>query len=204
MLRFSTCPPAVLVIALVACRSAVAAPECKELTDFIRTEAAGKAKYFDAFTFRRDRRGDNVLLLFKDTTERGTPPKRWLFLDRPSPDMTGYCVKARGDDFGFFDDKPQVLYAGEFGFPGSGQPQCATSTPRAPAPDVMRAYVNRTLGDDVVFRATTAEGDGYQFAINNDQDWIIIQDNASKPETSCFLDKGNDVFMKFNNTVSAP
>ncbi|MGO9741776.1 MAG: hypothetical protein ACLPN5_09760 [Roseiarcus sp.] len=204
MLRFPTSGAAVLVIALAACRSAAADPECKSLEDFIETEAAGQAKYYDAFTFRKDRRGDNVLLLFKDTTDRGTPPLRWLFLNRPSPDMTDYCVKARGDEFGYFSDKPQLLYAATFGLPGSGQPQCAISTPRAPAPDVMRAYVNRTLGDDVVFRAATAEGEDYQFAINNDQDWIIVHDNADTPRTSCLYDQGNDVFMRFNRTIPAP
>jgi hypothetical protein len=131
-------------------------------------------------------------------------PKRWLFLNRPSPEMNGYCVMGRGVAFGQHDDKPETLYSGEFGAPGSGRPQCVASTDRAPAPDVMRAFANRTLDGNIVLYTTGEDGAGYQFAIGNDQDWIIIQDNANKPQTSCLLDQGTDIFMKFNNTVPAP
>lgn len=193
---------ATLVLGLA--RPALASAECKDLKDFIKQETAGAQKYVDIFTFRKNRRGDNVLLLFKDTTERAQPPKHWLFVNRPSPDMSAYCVMGRGAVFGQHDDKPELLYAGEFGPQGSGRPQCVTSTARAPASDVLRAFANRTLGGDIVLYTTGEDGAGFQFAIDNDQDWIIIQDDASKPQTSCFFDQGNDVFMKFNITVPAP
>ena len=63
--------------------TAWAAEECKGLRDFQRDEGAGQRKFFDSFEFRKNRLGDSVLLLFKDTIERGVPPKQWLFLHRP-------------------------------------------------------------------------------------------------------------------------
>ena len=57
---------------------------------------------------------------------------------------------------------------------------------------------------NIVLYTTGQDGPGFQFAISNDQNWIIIRDSADKPQTSCFYDQGNDVFMKFNNTVPAP
>ena len=176
---------------------AYADAECKDLKEFIKQETAGAQKYVDIFTFRKNHRGDNVLLLFKDTTERGQPPKHWLFLNRPSPEMSAYCVMGRGAGFGQHDDKPELLYAGDFGPRGSGRPQCVASTPRAPAADVLRAFANRTLGGNIVLYTSGEDGAGFQFAIGNDQNWIIIQDDANQPQTSCFYDQGNDVFMRF-------
>ena len=190
---------------LVAVAPAYAASECKDLREFTRDEAAAVgAKYVDSFTFRRDLRGDNVLLLFKDTIEQGTPPKHWLFLNRPSPDAGGFCAMGRGETFTYHDDKPEKLYAGDYGLPGSQRPQCATSSPGISAPDVLRAYANRTLGEDMVFDASAPGAGGFQFAIAQDQNWIIIRDNADVPETSCLYDQGPDVFMRFNNTIPAP
>ena len=37
--------------------------------------------------------------------------------------------------------------------------------------------------------------------ISDDQDWIIIEDRKDNPQTSCFFDRGADVFMRFNITV---
>jgi len=201
MLRFAF--PA-FSLALVLAAPAQAAPECKDLKDFIQTETAGAQKFVDIFTFHKHGRGDNVLLLFKDTKDKGQPPKRWLFLNRPSPDMSGFCALGRGEGFGQHDDKPQLLYAGEFGLPGSNKPRCTTSD-RYPAPDVLRAYANRTLGDgEMVLYTTGDDASGFQFAIDNKQNWIIIRDNSDESKTSCLYDQGNDVFMKFNNSVPAP
>ena len=73
-----------------------------------------------------------------------------------------------------------------------------------PRADVLRAFANRTLGGNIVLYTSGEDGAGFQFAISNDQNWIIIQDDANQPQTSCFYDQGNDVFMRFNNTVPAP
>ncbi len=94
--------------------AARAASECKELKAFEHDEGAGRRKYVDVFNFRRDRRGDNVLLLFKDTIEKGQPPKQWLFLHRPSPDQASFCVAGRGEGVG--DDI--VLYTEGLSGPG--------------------------------------------------------------------------------------
>ena len=40
--------------------------------------------------------------------------------------------------------------------------------------------------------------------ISDDQDWIIIEDRNDAPQTSCFFDRGTDVFMRFNITVVQP
>ena len=179
-----------------------AAEECKGLRDFERDEGAGKRKYVDSFQFRKNRRGDSVLLLFKDTIERGLPPKQWLFLHRPKSDMTDYCVVGRGEGFGQHDDKPEETYAGEFGAEGSGHPRCATSTATMDARDALRASANRALGEGVIALYTEGlTGPGFQFVIGTEHDWVIIQDNADHPRTSCFFDSGTDVLMRFNNTV---
>jgi len=187
---------------LVGSAPARAAAECKALRDFERAEAGDQRKYVDSFQFRKNRRGDSVLLLFKDTIERGIPPKQWLFLHRPSPDMTDYCVAGRGEGFGQHDDKPEQIYAGEFGVEGSGHPRCATTTAEMDAGDALRASANRALGEGVIVLYTEGlDGPGFQFAIGTDHDWMIIQDNADQPRTSCFFDSGTDVLMHFNNTI---
>ena len=181
-----------------------AAMECKALRDFEHDEAAGKRKYVDSFSFHKNSRGDSLLLLFKDTIERGVPPKQWLFLHRPSPDMTDFCVMGRGEGFGQHDDKPEDIYAGEFGADGSGFPRCATSNANMDARDVLRASANRDLGEGVIVLYTEGlSGPGFQFAIGPDRDWVIIQDNDDHPQTSCFFDSGTDVLMRFNNTIPA-
>ena len=43
---------------------------------------------------------------------------------------------------------------------------------------------------------------GFQFAIGNDHDWIIIETMPTNPD-SCFFDRGTDVLMHFNNTIPA-
>jgi hypothetical protein len=180
--------------------AARAAAECKELRAFEHDEGAGKRKFVDVFNFRRDRRGDSVLLLFKDTIEKGQPPKQWLFLHRPSPEQSSFCVVGRGEGFGQHDDAPQTIYGGDF---GEGHSHCATSAGAIVAPDALRAYANRTLGKDIVLYTEGLSGPGFQFAIGPDHDWIIIQDNVDQPQTSCLFDSGTDVLMRFNLTIPA-
>ena len=45
---------------------------------------------------------------------------------------------------------------------------------------------------------------GFQFVIGDDQNWIIIEDESGRPQTSCYFDRGTDVFMRFNITVLNP
>ena len=190
------------VAALAVHAPARATQECKGLRDFVRDEAGHKRKYVDSFQFRKDRRGDNVLLLFKDTIEQGIAPKQWLFLHRPSPDRTDYCVAGRGEGFGQHDDKPEDIYLEEFGPEGSGHPRCATSNVNMDARDALRASANRALGEGVIVLYTEGlTGPGFQFAIGTEHDWVIIQDDADMPRTSCFFDSGTDVLMHFNNTI---
>jgi hypothetical protein len=189
-----------LVALALTMGAARAEAECKELKEFQRSEGAGKRKYVDMFSFRKNHRGDNVLLLFKDTIEKGLPPKQWLFLHRPSEDMTALCVMGRGEGFGQHDDAPQELIGGDF---GEGHSPCATSTVSIKASDALRAYANRTLGNDIVLYTEGLSGPGFQFAIGPDRDWIIIQDNANSPQTSCLFDAGTDVLMRFNITIPA-
>jgi hypothetical protein len=188
---------------LVSNAPARASQECKGLRDFERDEgAASKRKYVDSFQFRKNRRGDSVLLLFKDTIERGIAPKQWLFLHRPSSDRTDYCVAGRGEGFGQHDDSPQDTYFEDYGAEGSGHRRCATSTANLDAGAALRASANRALGDGVIVLYTEGlTGPGFQFAIGPDHDWVIIQDDADLPRTSCFFDSGTDVLMRFNNEI---
>jgi hypothetical protein len=82
--------------ALLSLSIAPAAAECKDLKQFLKDETAGADKYVDMFTFRRDRRGDSVLMFVKDSVERGRLPKRWLFLHREGENATDFCVAGRG------------------------------------------------------------------------------------------------------------
>ena len=112
--------------ALLLSPAAKAAGECKDLKQFIKDETAGAQKYVDIFTFRKNHRGDSVLLLFKDTIEKGVPPKHWLFLNRPQTETNDFCVMGRGEEFGQHDDMHEDTYSNQFGEPGSGYPRCAT------------------------------------------------------------------------------
>ena len=191
--------------ALVFASPASAAGECKDLKQFIKDETAGAQKYVDIFTFRKNHRGDNVLLLFKDTTERASPPKHWLFLNRPQTETSDFCVVGRGEEFGQHDDMHENTYSNTFGEPGSGYPRCAASAANAPASDLLRAWAYKQLNDAIALYTASPKTSGFQFLIASDQDWIIIEDhNNDNPQTSCFYDRGSDVFMRFNNTVPAP
>src|SRR5271155_2527338 len=77
--------------------------ECGDLKQFIRDETAGPDKYVDTFSFRKNHRADSVLMLVKDSVQKGRLPKRWLFLHR-DPTDTDYCVLSRGEEFGQHDD----------------------------------------------------------------------------------------------------
>ena len=184
--------------------SAKADPVCKDMRSFIKDEMPGAAKVVDVFTFRRDRRGDNVLLLFKDTVEKGKTPKHWLFLNRPTPGMTDYCAAGRGEVFGYHDELSQNPYSDKFGPPGSGFPRCAKSSAKAAAGDLLRNWANDELGESILLYTQTAEKNGYQFVIATDQDWIIIEDKNDDDKTSCFYDRGTDVFMRFNFLIPPP
>ena len=182
-------------LAVFAPHAARADTECKQQRDFERDEGKGLRKYVDIFSFRKDRRGDSVLMLFKDGIERGVPPKQWLFLHKPSADAAAFCVMGRGEGFGQHDDHPETQYHADF---GEGHARCATSTAALKAPEALRAYANRTLGDDIVLYAEGVSGSGFQFAIGPEHDWIIIEDKVG---SSCVFDSGTDVLMRYNVTV---
>jgi len=183
--------------------SASARAECGDLKQFIKDETAGPDKFVDTFSFRRNHRADSVLMLVKESVQKGQLPKRWLFLNRSRTD-TDYCVLSRGEEFGQYDDAHENAVAAQFGPPGSGFPRCATSDADAPAAEKVRDWANRDLGHSIVLYTVAEKTSGFQFVISDDQDWIIIEDRKDDPQTSCFFDRGTDVFMRFNITVVQP
>src|ERR1700689_5578842 len=74
--------------------------ECGDLKQFIKDETAGPDKYVDTFSFRKNHRADSVLMLVKESVEKGRLPKRWLFLHRDDPTSLDLCVAGRGEGFG--------------------------------------------------------------------------------------------------------
>jgi hypothetical protein len=181
--------------ALILLAGVAAAAECKDLHDIIKDETAGPDKYVDTFSFRRDHRADNVLMLVKESVEKGKLPKRWLFLHRDDPKSTALCIVSRGADFGQFDDMPENDSADNFGAPGSGYPSCAEDGKDLKAPELLRNWANRELGSSVILHASDKDGPGYQFLISTTQDWIIIKDEKNQ---SCLLDRGADLSLRFN------
>jgi hypothetical protein len=174
--------------------------ECMELRDFIKQETAGPDKYVDTFSFRRDHRADNVLILVKNTTEKGHLPARWLFLHRDDPQSTAYCVAGRGVTFGQHQNEPDNASAEDFGPPGSGQPRCASGDAFT-AEQRLRHWANRELGSSSILYTASPDGPGFQFVISDDQDWIIIKDDKNQ---SCFYDRGADLMLRFNTTLIHP
>ena len=182
--------------------AAPAQAECKDLKQFIKDETAGAEKYVDTFSFRRNHKADSVLMLVKDSVEKGRLPKRWLFLHRV--EGADYCVAGRGEEFGQHEDRHENASANNFGPPGSGFPKCATSGAGLDAPAQLRNWANRELGSSIILYSASPDTSGFQFVIGDDQNWIIIEDQNETPRISCFYDRGTDVFMRFNNTVLQP
>jgi hypothetical protein len=177
--------------------------QCGDLKQFIKDETSGPDKYVDTFSFRRNHRADSVLMLVKESVQKGQLPKRWLFLNR-GPTDTDYCVLSRGEEFGQHEDIHENAFAAQFGAPGSGFQRCATSDIDTPGSLQVRAWANRELGHSINLYTVAATTPGFQFMISDDQDWIIIEDRKDDPQTSCFFDRGTDVFMRFNITVVQP
>jgi hypothetical protein len=190
--------------ALLSLSIAPAAAECKDLRQFLKDETAGADKYVDMFTFRRDRRGDSVLMFVKDSVERGRLPKRWLFLHREGENATDFCVAGRGAEIGHREDSQTEAAVANFGPPGSGLPKCATSTARLQGADILRVWALREMGKSIVLTTASPDTSGFQFVISDEQNWIIIEDQNEHPKTSCYFDRGTDVFMRFNITVLNP
>jgi hypothetical protein len=178
----------------------LAKAECMELHDFIKQETAGPDKYVDTFSFRHDRRADSILMLVKASTEKGRLPQRWLFLHKDDPDSKSYCVIGRGVAFGQYQDMAENGSADNFGPEGSGFPRCAAkgASKDFTAPELLRYWANRELGESSILYTASDEGPGFQFLITNDQDWIIIEDDKDK---SCFFDRGPDLMLRFNTTL---
>jgi len=184
--------------------TAPAAAECKDLKQFLKDETAGAEKYVDMFTFRRDHRGDSVLMFVKDSVAKGRLPKRWLFLHRDAEATTEFCVTGRGEEIGHREESQMSAAAANFGPPGSGFPRCATSTAKFQGADVLRDWAVREMGNSIVLTTASPDTSGFQFVISDDQNWIIIEDRNEHPQTSCYFDRGTDVFMRFNITVLNP
>lgn len=179
----------------------LARAECMEIRDFIKQETAGPDKYVDAFYFRHDHRADSVLMLVKNTTERGHLPQRWLFVHRDDAKSQSYCLISRGAVFGQHQDMPENASADNFGPPGSGLPRCATASKEFTAPELLRYWANRELGSSSILYTVSDDGPGFQFLMTDDQDWIIIEDDKDQ---SCFYDRGGDMMLRFNTTLMQP
>ncbi len=177
--------------------------QCGDLKQFIKDETAGPDKFVDTFSFLKNHRADSVLMLVKDSVQKGRLPKRWLFLNRTEKD-TDYCVASRGEEFGQHDDVEESAFVAQFGPPGSGFQRCATSDADTPASLKVRVWANRELGHSIIVYTVAEKTSGFQFVISDDMDWIIIEDRKGDPQTSCFFDRGTDVFMRFNITVVQP
>jgi hypothetical protein len=193
----------VVFCAAMALSLGAAHAQCGDLKQFIKDETAGSDKYVDTFSFRRNHRADSVLMLVKDSVQKGRLPKRWLFLNRTEKD-TDYCVASRGEEFGQHDDAQENAFAAQFGPPGSGLERCATCDADTPASLKVRDWANRELGHSIILYTVAEKTSGFQFVISDDQDWIIIEDRKDNPQTSCFFDRGAHVFMRFNITVVQP
>jgi len=135
---------------------------------------------------------------------KGLLPKRWLFLHREAEKGTDFCVVGRGEEIGHREDGETSAAARIFGPPGSGFPHCATSTEKFEGADVLRDWAVKEMGKSIVLTTASPNTSGFQFVISNTQDWIIIEDRNERPQTSCFFDRGTDVFMRFNITVINP
>ena len=184
--------------------AAPAAAECKDMKQVLRDETAGAEKYVDMFTFRRDHRGDSVLMFVKDSVEKGRLPKRWLFLHREAETTTRFCVAGRGEEIGHNEESRTSDAAANFGPPGSGLPRCATSTAKTRAADLLHDWAVRETGKSIVLATASPVTPGFQFVIGDDRNWIIIEDENERPQKSCYFDRGTDVFMRFNITVLNP
>ena len=185
--------------------AAPAHADCKDVREFIKSETAGPDKFVDTFNFRKNHRGDTVLMLVKDTIEKGHLPKRWLLLSRAAQTgATEFCVVSRGVEFGQHEDKAERQFSDRFGEAGSLYPQCASDTPDVPAETLLRAWANRELPQAINLYVASPDGPGFQFVIGPDHDWIIIENNNGDPKTSCVYDRGTDVMMRFNNTTNPP
>ncbi|HXT09766.1 MAG TPA: hypothetical protein VN715_22905 [Roseiarcus sp.] len=189
-----------LAIAL-ALAPTLAHAECMPLHDFIKQETAGPDKYVDTFSFRRDHRADNVLMLLKNTTQRGHLPERWLFLHRNDPQSAAYCVVSRGVTFGQHQDMPENASGDNFGAPGSGLPRCSAGGKAFTAEEQLRDWANRELGSSSILYTASPDGPGFQFLIADNQDWIIIEDDRDQ---SCFYARGTDLMLRFNTTLINP
>jgi hypothetical protein len=91
--------------------------------------------------------------------------------------------------------------ANNFGPPTSGLPRCASSNADFTASEQLRLWANRELGSSSLLYVASPDGPGFQFVIADDQDWIIIQDDA---EQSCLYDRGADLMLRFNTTLINP
>ena len=65
----------------------------------------------------------------------------------------------------------------------------------------MRGWANRELGDSVILYVAAADASGFEFLIGPDKDWIVLEDRNGIPQQSCLLDRGDNLFTRFNITV---
>lgn len=177
--------------------------KCKNLFDLIRNEAVEPTKFFDTFTFKKEGRGDNILLLLKDSPPPGTHVKRWLFLTRFDKDSLDFCVNGQGEGFGQLSDMHDNATEEKFGMPGSGYTRCASFKEQLPPSLIVRLWANRELGPSTIFFTESKAASSFDFLISNDNHWIIIEDKRNgDTRSSCYFDRGSGVSIQQNLTVA--
>ena len=165
---------------------------------FHQTGDGGRTTNMSTCSFRQDHRGDSVLMLVKNTTERGRPPQRWLFLHRDD--------RGRGL---FLRDEPRRGFRPARGHAGERVRRQFRRRARAAAlrdrsrgssgAGALRYWANRELGDDSMLYTASPDGPGFQFSSPT-----IRTGSSSRTRStteSCFYDRGTDVMLRFNTTI---
>ena len=173
------------------------AETCVDLFDFMKTTASSSQGYIDSWTFQKEGRGDNILLLFKDKNggAKGTV-KHWAFLTRRQKDTTNFCILGEGESFGFLMDMHTNSSEKRFGLPGSNQPRCSSFNETLPGSLAVRMWANRELGESTILYTESKSTSGFQFLIASDDNWIIIENKKNDEKTACYYERGNRVLIK--------
>ena len=136
-------------------------------------------KYVDTFSFRRNHRADSVLMLVKNTIEKGQLPNAGCSCIATTRSRPRYCVvEPRRRPSASIEDMPENASGDNFGPPGSGLPRCATRQQglhRRRSSCATGPTANSDRAASSIPPRRTASG--FQFLITDDQDWIIIEDD---------------------------
>ena len=187
-----------MLVAFVAIPSfAAQIDKCANLVEIIKQNAAAPNLFMDSFTFQKDGRGDQVLLLFKDKAGREGHVGRWIFLTRREKDSLNFCVNGEGEEFGLLADMHSNSSEKRFGMPGSGNPRCSTKIDALPASLLLRMWANRELGQSTILYVSYQKSSGFQFLISADNHWVVIEDEKSgETSVACYFERGDGLVIR--------